>query len=111
LRIGILGTGTLAAALAGGWARAGHEVVIGGRSAAKAQALADRLGAGVRAANPRAASSGRDAVLIAVSWDGVADILRSAGANVVLSRRLADWNHRDQFCFAHRWPYCSNIHS
>jgi len=71
----------LAAALAGGWARAGHEVVIGGGSAAKAQALADRLGAGVRAANPRAASSGRDAVLIAVSWDGVADILRSAGAN------------------------------
>mgnify|MGYP001371617115 CR=1 FL=1 len=81
MRIGILGTGTLAEALGGGWARAGHELVIGGRSQAKAQRLADRLGRGVRAVAPREAVTGRDAVLLAVLWDGVDEMLRSAGAS------------------------------
>lgn len=80
MRIGILGTGTLAAALGEGWARAGHELVVGGRSQAKAQELADRLGRGVRAVVPREVVTGRDAVLLAVSWDGVGDMLRIAGA-------------------------------
>lgn len=81
MRIGILGTGMLAAALGERWMRAGHELVIGGRSPAKAQALAERLGSGVRAASPWEAVAGRDAVLLAVSWNGVQDILRSAGAS------------------------------
>jgi predicted dinucleotide-binding enzyme len=80
MRIGILGTGTLAKALGAGWVRAGHELVIGGRSQAKARELADRLGRGVQAVAPREAVTGRDAVLLAVSWDGVEDMLRSAGA-------------------------------
>lgn len=81
MRIGILGTGTLAAALGEGWARAGHEVAIGGRSQPKAAKLAERLGHGVLAVPPREAVAGRDAVLLAVSWDGVEDMLRSAGAS------------------------------
>ncbi|MFF6810059.1 NADPH-dependent F420 reductase [Streptomyces sp. NPDC012403] len=81
MRIGILGTGTLAAALGEGWARAGHEVVIGGRSQAKAEELAERLGHGVRAATPRETVAGRDAVLLAVSWDGVEEMLESVGAS------------------------------
>ncbi|WP_371546317.1 NAD(P)-binding domain-containing protein [Streptomyces sp. NBC_00554] len=80
MRIGILGTGTLAAALGEGWARAGHEVAIGGRSQLKAEKLAERLGHGVLAVAPREVAIGRDAVLLAVSWDGVEDMLRSAGA-------------------------------
>ncbi|MGI5232988.1 NADPH-dependent F420 reductase [Actinoallomurus sp. CA-142502] len=80
MRIGILGTGTLAAALAEGWARAGHEIVVGGRSPAKARDLADRLGPDVRAAEPREVVAGRDAVLLAVAWDGVEDMLRAVGA-------------------------------
>jgi 8-hydroxy-5-deazaflavin:NADPH oxidoreductase len=81
MRIGILGTGTLAAALGEGWARAGHEVVIGGRSPERARELAERLGRGVRAVPPRAVVLGRDAVLLAVAWDGVEDMLRGAGAD------------------------------
>jgi 8-hydroxy-5-deazaflavin:NADPH oxidoreductase len=81
MRIGILGTGTLAAALGAAWLRAGHELVVGGRSPAKAHALADRLGHGVRADVPREVVSGRDAVLLAVSWDGVEDMLEAAGAS------------------------------
>ncbi|MGW4637435.1 NADPH-dependent F420 reductase [Sphaerisporangium sp. NPDC004334] len=80
MRIGILGTGNLAEGLGTGWVGAGHEVVIGGRSPAKARGLADRLGRGVRAVTPREAVTGRDAVLLAVSWEGAEDMLRSAGA-------------------------------
>lgn len=81
MRIGILGTGTLAAALGEGWARAGHEVVIGGRSQIKAEKLAERLGHGVLAVAPREAVAERDAVLLAVSWDGVEDMMGSVGAS------------------------------
>ncbi|MGW7542524.1 NADPH-dependent F420 reductase [Streptomyces sp. NPDC054770] len=81
MRIGILGTGTLAAALGEGWARAGHEVVIGGRSQVKAERLADRLRHDVLAVTPREAVTGCDAVLLAVSWDGVGDMLGSVGAS------------------------------
>ncbi|WP_261574213.1 NADPH-dependent F420 reductase [Frankia gtarii] len=80
MRIGILGTGALAEALGTGWARAGHEVVVGGRSRAKAQALAGRLGAGARTADPREVVAGRDAVLLAVLWSGIADVLRDVDA-------------------------------
>ncbi|MEU9289511.1 NAD(P)-binding domain-containing protein [Streptomyces sp. NPDC048275] len=81
MRIGILGTGTLAAALGEGWSRAGHEVAIGGRSQVKAEKLAERLGHGVLAVAPREAVIGRDAVLLAVSWDGVEDMLALVGAS------------------------------
>ncbi|WP_369990578.1 NADPH-dependent F420 reductase [Streptosporangium sp. 'caverna'] len=80
MRIGILGTGMLAAALGEGWARAGHELTVAGRSPAKAQELADRLGWRARAVTPRQAIADRDAVLLAVSWQGAEDMLRSAGA-------------------------------
>lgn len=81
MRIGILGTGTLTAALGEGWTRAGHEVAIGGRSRHKTERLAERLGHGVLAVTPREAVAGRDAVLLAVSWDGVEDVLESVGAS------------------------------
>ncbi|MFS8200962.1 NADPH-dependent F420 reductase [Streptomyces sp. CWNU-52B] len=79
MRIGILGTGTLAAALGAGWVRAGHEVAVGGRSRAGAVRLAGRLGRGAVGLAPREAAAGRDAVLLAVAWDGVEDMLRLAG--------------------------------
>lgn len=79
MRIGILGTGTLARALGSVWARAGHDLVIGGRSPLKASALAAELG--VAAGTPREAVRSRDAVLLAVPWEGVADSLRAAGAH------------------------------
>ncbi|WP_027944260.1 NADPH-dependent F420 reductase [Amycolatopsis taiwanensis] len=81
MRIGILGTGTMAAALGEAWSRAGHELVVGGRSEAKALALAEKLGSSARAGTPREAVTERDAVLLAVLWDGVEDVLRSAGAD------------------------------
>jgi len=78
MRIGILGTGNVAAGLGAAWAKAGHQIVVAGRSAEKATALAERIGG--TAAAPREAVAGADAVLLAVAWEGVEDTLRLAGA-------------------------------
>ncbi|MEE4541183.1 NAD(P)-binding domain-containing protein [Streptomyces sp. V4-01] len=80
LRIGILGTGQLAVGLGAAWARAGHAIRIGGRSHDRALAAAARIGGGAEAAAPREVVAGRDAVLLAVAWEGVPDALRAAGA-------------------------------
>lgn len=81
MRIGILGTGTLAVGLGTAWTRAGHEVLVGGRSAERARQAAERMGVPARAVRPDEAVVGRDAVLVAVSYDGLADILRAAKAD------------------------------
>ncbi|MGW4365631.1 NADPH-dependent F420 reductase [Nocardia takedensis] len=77
MRITILGTGALAAALGGRWGAAGHTIAVAGRSPEKAAALAASLGGEVRAVGE--AGREADAVLLAVSWTGVEDILRVAG--------------------------------
>lgn len=81
MRIAILGTGHLAQALGGCWARAGHTVTVAGRSVGKASELARRLGSTVRAAAPGEAVHGADAVLLAVPWNGIDDVLRETGAS------------------------------
>ena len=78
MRIGILGTGNLAVGLGAAWIRAGHEVLVGGRALDRAKVAAERMGGS--AVPPREAVAGRDAVLLAVSWPGVPEILRAAGA-------------------------------
>lgn len=74
MRIGILGTGTLARGLAQAWSA--HDIVIAGQSQTKAQALATEIGADT--ATPHEAVRGVDAVLLAVAWDGIDDMLRLA---------------------------------
>jgi predicted dinucleotide-binding enzyme len=78
LRIGILGTGTLATALGTAWRRAGHEVTIGGRSPGKTRTAADAISG--TAAEPAEVVRDRDAVLLAVLWPGVDEMLQLAGA-------------------------------
>ena len=80
MHLGILGTGTMAAAVARGVLRAGHRVTIAGRSDDKARSLAARLGDGAHAAGPRAVAAECDAVLLAVALEGMEDMLRLAGA-------------------------------
>jgi predicted dinucleotide-binding enzyme len=78
MRIGILGTGALAVALATGWTRAGHDIIIGGRSPERADAAAKASGARTRPLPEVAVDA--DAVLLCVHWEGVTDILTAAGA-------------------------------
>lgn len=78
MKIGVLGAGMMTEALAAGWVRAGHDVLIGGRTPAKAAALAERIGA--RAGSLREAAGFGDAVLVAVRLAGLEETLRAAGA-------------------------------
>jgi 8-hydroxy-5-deazaflavin:NADPH oxidoreductase len=78
MRIGTLGAGMMTEALAGQWSRAGHEVLVGGRSPDKAMALAKRIGA--QAGTLADAAGFGDAVLLAVRREGLAGTLGHAGA-------------------------------
>ncbi|MFF0725731.1 NADPH-dependent F420 reductase [Streptomyces sp. NPDC004134] len=81
MKIGVLGTGNMAHALATHWVRAGHHLTIGGRDIHKAHHLAARLGGATTAGDLRAAAEGgQDVVLAALPFDAGADVLRDLGA-------------------------------
>jgi 8-hydroxy-5-deazaflavin:NADPH oxidoreductase len=78
--IGVVGgTGKLGAALAGRWAKAGHEVLIGSRSADSAEAtaaeLAQRFGRSVGAGTNVDVASRAEIVVCAVPWAAQAERL------------------------------------
>ena len=78
MRIGILGAGLMGSKLGTILARAGHDVVFSySRSRKKLQRLADDADA--HAGTPAEAVSGADAVLLAVHWSRVNDVLAQAG--------------------------------
>ncbi|MGY0020917.1 NADPH-dependent F420 reductase [Streptomyces sp. cg35] len=81
MRIGVLGTGHMADALATHWVRAGHEVTIGGRNPREAERLATRIGGGARPAGLRsAAESGQEVVLAALPFGAGAVVVRDLRA-------------------------------
>ncbi|MFE0650424.1 NADPH-dependent F420 reductase [Streptomyces sp. NPDC059534] len=88
MRIGLLGTGNMADALATHWVRAGHEVLVGGRDAGKARRLATRLGPGVGHGSLRAAAGFGDVVLAALPYGAgegvVADLGTPLAGSVLL---------------------------
>jgi hypothetical protein len=79
LVVGVLGgTGPLGRGLAYRLASAGQQVVIGSRSAARAEATAGGLGAsGVRGAGNADAARQSDIVIVAVPWEGHGALLES----------------------------------
>jgi predicted dinucleotide-binding enzyme len=80
MRIGILGSGLMGAKLGTIFARAGHEVVFSfSRSAKKLERLARDAGANARAGTPADAVRDADAVLLAVNWWNLDDVLAQAG--------------------------------
>jgi predicted dinucleotide-binding enzyme len=80
MRIGILGSGLMGAKLGTIFARAGHEVVFSyARSGAKLKRLAREAGKNARAGTPADAAKDADAVLLAVHWSRVDDVLKQAG--------------------------------
>ncbi|MFJ8871662.1 NADPH-dependent F420 reductase [Streptomyces sp. NPDC102473] len=77
MRIGVLGTGNMADALATHWARAGHQVTVGGRDPHKAERLAQRIGGTVKAAGLRAAAEAGQVVLGALPYGAGEDVVRN----------------------------------
>jgi len=79
MRVGILGSGLMGGKLGTIFARAGHEVVFSyARSEGKLQALARSAGGRARAGTPHDALDA-DAVLLAVHWSRVDEVLSQAG--------------------------------
>ncbi|MFD6451476.1 NADPH-dependent F420 reductase [Nocardia sp. NPDC060220] len=96
MRIGIIGAGAMASALGGGWATAGHEVLIGARSADSARALASEINAisgpaadrasrspvDVRPETISAAIAFAEVVLFAVPVSALTELLTTHGAEL-----------------------------
>ena len=81
MRIGILGSGLMGSKLGTILARAGHEVVFSySHSPRKLQRLAREARGRARAGTPREAASNADALLLAVHWSRVDDVLKQVGA-------------------------------
>jgi len=80
MRVGILGSGLMGGKLGTLFARAGHEVVFSyARSKEKLNKLAKDAKGNARAGTPREAAQDADAVLIAVHWLRMDDVLKEAG--------------------------------
>jgi predicted dinucleotide-binding enzyme len=80
VRIGILGSGLMGGKLGTIFARAGHEVVFSySRNEKKLERLARDAGGRARSGTPAEAARDADALLLAVHWSRVDDVLRKAG--------------------------------
>jgi 8-hydroxy-5-deazaflavin:NADPH oxidoreductase len=80
MRIGVLGSGLMGAKLGTIFARVGHEVVFSyARSHEKLEKLAHGAGGKARAGTPAEAAKDADALLLAVHWSRVDDVLKQAG--------------------------------
>lgn len=78
MRIGVLGTGTMGMALGRLFARGGHEVVFGSRSAARARIAAESVRAAA-GSSYEGAAAGSDLVALAATWSDVPQVLAGAG--------------------------------
>jgi predicted dinucleotide-binding enzyme len=92
MRVGILGSGLMGGKLGTIFARAGHEVVFSySHRKEKLETLAREAGRNARAGTPREAAQDADAVLLAVHWSRIDDVLNQAGdlpGKVILSCSL-----------------------
>src|SRR5713226_5436808 len=80
MRIGILGSGLMGGKLGTILARAGHEVVFSyARSEEKLKKLAREAKGEARAATPSEAAQEADALLLAVHWSRIEDVLNQTG--------------------------------
>jgi len=80
MRIGILGAGLMGGKLGTIFARAGHEVVFSySRDERKLKRLARETRGHARAGTPQEAVRSADALLLAVHWSRVDDVLKEAG--------------------------------
>src|SRR5882672_11358675 len=80
MRIGILGSGLMGGKLGTLFARVGHEVVFSyARSEQKLKKLAREAQGNARAGTPAEAARDADALLLAVHWSRIDDVLKHAG--------------------------------
>ena len=79
MRVAIIGTGSVGGALARGWSRAGHEVILGARDqyARKVVALAEETRSEVL--DPATAAASSDVIVLALPWNTAEEAVKSLG--------------------------------
>ncbi|HEY5539608.1 MAG TPA: NAD(P)-binding domain-containing protein [Thermoplasmata archaeon] len=89
-RIGILGTGRVARALATGLIRAGHQVQLGSRQPEKAHTDEADFPRGVPIQTHRGAVEFGDVVILAVPYTAVQDVVATVGPKVFAGKIVID---------------------
>ncbi len=80
MKIGILGSGLMGGKLGTLFARAGHEVVFSyAKTKGKLERLAKEAGANAKAGTPGEAVEKAEALLLAVHWSRIPDVLKQTG--------------------------------
>ena len=89
MKVGILGSGSVAQALAAGFVKYGYHVKLGTRTPGK---LADWLGqhAGVQVGSVADAAEFGEVLVLAVKGDAAVDVLKAAGANKLRDKVVLD---------------------
>ena len=105
MRVGILGSGLMGGTLGTLFARAGHEVVFSyARRKEKLKRLARNAQGKARAGTPREAAQDADALLLAVHWSRIGDVLRRTGdlsGKVIVSCSLPMNDENTELVVAH----------
>jgi predicted dinucleotide-binding enzyme len=105
MRVGILGSGLIGGKLGTLFARAGHEVVFSyARSKEKLKRLARDAQGNARAGTPREAAQDADALLLAVHWSRIDDVLSQTGdlsGKIIVSCSLPMNDENTELVVAH----------
>ncbi len=105
MRVAILGSGLMGGKLGTLFARAGHEVVFSySRSQKKLEKLARDAQGSARAGTPREAAKDADALLLAVHWSRIDEVLSQAGGlsgKVIVTCSLPMNNDNTELVVAH----------
>jgi predicted dinucleotide-binding enzyme len=107
MRVGIIGSGLMGGKLGTIFARAGHGVVFSyARIAQKLDRLARKVNGKARACTPAEAAQNADAILLAVHWSRIDDVLNQVGdlSGKVIVRCSLPMNRDDtELIIAHTW--------
>lgn len=79
MKIGILGSGNVARALAKPWAEKGHEIVFGSRNPDKALDIAESMGKNVCSSTYEEAAKWGDVIVLATPYTAAQDIIKKVG--------------------------------
>lgn len=105
MRVGILGSGLMGGKLGTIFAQVGHEVVFSyAHSREKLELLARNAGGTARAGTPREAAQNADALLLAVHWSRMEDVLSQTGdlsGKVIVTCSLPMNDHDTELVIAH----------
>ncbi len=87
MKIGFIGYGNMAEALASRWVNK-HEVLIGGRDTAKARRVAEKLGHGARSGSENNAAAFGEVIVLATPHEAVFDAMTAAGGSTAFAGKV-----------------------